>query len=79
MVKIVKIEVDDQEEEGPKSGMITFDVNGKVVKVTVHSVGEMDTEVEGGRSLTPEEEVELFHILHNDAEIEEAFPQEDYD
>lgn len=79
MVKIVKIEVDDQEEEGPVSGLITFDVNGTKVEVTVHSVGEIDMEVEGGRELTPEEEVELFHILHNDTEIEEAFPQEDYD
>lgn len=79
MVKIVKIEVDDQEEEGPASGLITFDVNGTKVEVTVHSVGEIDMEVEGGRVLTPKEEDDINHILHNDSEILESFPQEDYD
>lgn len=79
MVKVVKIEVDDQEEEGPKSGLITFDVNGTKVEVTVHSVGEIDMEVEGGRSLTPKEEDELNHILYNDVDILESFPPGDYD
>ena len=72
-VKLLKIEMADVDEcEGNPGGSAFFEVNGKTVEVVIHECGELDFE---GPSLTDEESDALMEAFNSSEEVNNAFPE----
>jgi hypothetical protein len=77
MINLISINIDEAEDDGPPSGQIFLEVNGKKAIVTVHVCGELDFESIG--SLTDDDQDEISNFIHNDPRVQAAFPGDMYD
>jgi hypothetical protein len=74
-IEVADVDIDDETWENP-GGSVFVKVNGKNVEVIIHACGEFDVDCDD--DVTDEEMDAVFDFVQSNAEVEKAFPADEF-